>query len=144
MCRTLETLMCKICLCLPAFRLCARILSSRHSLGSCWSPVGCSEEEKEVAAVAADAAGVAVGAVVPGPLHAGIVGRVDRVGAAPLACCWCPKQLPKEDRRSQNTDYKKTRDVVWFNYTFPSQTGQKQWQLFMVLAEIYLDLLYYC
>lgn len=50
-------------------------------------------------AVAAAAAGVAVDVVGSGPLHAGIVGIADRVGAAPLACCWYPKQLPSTGQR---------------------------------------------
>lgn len=69
--------------------------------------MGCSEEGKQavaaaavvvVTAAAADAAGAAVAVVGPGPLHAGIAGREGRVGVAPLACCWYPKQLPTQER----------------------------------------------
>lgn len=70
-------------------------------------------------AAVAVAAGVVVG---PGPLHAGIVGRVDRVGAAPLACCWYPKQLPIRDREHQQdslkTEYRFNKELGLEVYLF--------------------------
>ena len=102
---------------------------SRHSLGSRWSPSGCSEGGKQAvaaaaaaaAAVAVVAAAAAVGAVGSGPLHAGTAGRADRVGAALLACCWYPKQLPTQDKGASRSHYrltttwKQTWDLKWIH-----------------------------
>ena len=62
--------------------------------------MGCSEGGKQAAVAAAVVVvAAAAGVVGSGPLHAGIAGRADRVGAAPLACCWYPKQLPNTGQR---------------------------------------------
>lgn len=57
----------------------------------------------------------AAGVVGSGPLHAGVVGRADKEGAALLACCWYPKQLPTQgggsQQESQKTDYKFKKEL---------------------------------
>lgn len=67
----------------------------------------CSEAERRAAAAAAAAAGVGG----PGPLHAGVVGRADRVAEAPLAYCWYPKQLPIHNRETQQESLKSNKDL---------------------------------
>lgn len=65
--------------------------------------MGCPEggkwADETVAAVVSVAA--AAGIVDLGPIHAGIVGKADMVEAAPLACCWYPRQHPEEERENK-------------------------------------------
>lgn len=65
--------------------------------------MGCSEGGRPAAAAA--------GVVGSGPLHAGVVGRADRVGAALLACYWYPKQLPTRDVGNQQESQKLKTDL---------------------------------